>query len=165
MLSPAEKLYLIKGVSIMKKKVTISTPELSVVDNALVWENSVIFLSAISNISTMHFKAMPFPMWAFVVYILGLISLFENALVGFCLLLFSITNIIVWFFQDNKIKNQRSLIILTNDGVAYSFIFKDFKFLDKVYEVLISFMTENKNEIKSIKIDIQNSKIKAMYRS
>ena len=92
-------------------------------------------------------------------------SLFDNALVGFCLLLFSITNIIVWFFQDNKIKNQRSLIILTNDGVAYSFIFKDFKFLDKVYEVLISFMTENKNEIKSIKIDIQNSKIKAMYRS
>ena len=132
---------------------------MSVVDNALVWENSVIFLSAISNISTMHFKAMPIPMWAFVVYILGSISLFENALVGFCLLLFSITNIIVWFFQNNKIKNQRS------DGVAYSFIFKDFKFLDKVYEVLISFMTENKNEIKSIKIDIQNSKIKAMYRS
>ena len=75
---------------------------MSVVDNALVWENSVIFLSAISNISTMHFKAMPFPMWAFVVYILGLISLFENALVGFCLLLFILVALdvfIIFFFN------------------------------------------------------------------
>ena len=64
-----------------------------------------------------------------------------------------------WFFENNEAQSQRKLIILTNAGVTYSFIFRDLEFLDKVYAVLISSMAENRRAGQNIKINIKNSQI------
>lgn len=143
----------------MKKEATINTPELSIVGNAMAWKNSVIFLSNISSISTIPLETIPFPMWALGIFIIGLICLFKFALVGFGLLLLGGMGIAGWFFENNEAQSQRKLIILTNGGVTYSFIFRNLQFLDEVYGVLISLIAENKKEVKNIKIDIQNSQI------
>ena len=143
----------------MKKEATINTPELSIVGNAMAWKNSVIFLSNISSISTIPLESIPFPMWALAIFILGLICLFKFTLIGFGLLLLGGMGIAGWFFENNEAQSQRKLIILTNAGVTYSFIFRDLEFLDKVYAVLISSMAENRRAGQNIKINIKNSQI------
>lgn len=151
----------------MKKEATINTPELSIVGNAMAWKNSVIFLSNISSISTIPLESLPFPLWALGISVAGLICLIgidDFALIGACLLLFGGFFIASWYLKNNDLKSQRKLIILTNAGVTYSFVFNNMAFLDQVYAVLISLIAENKKEVSKIKINIQNSQISGNAR-
>lgn len=143
----------------MKKEKTIETPELSISGNIMKWENSIIQLSNISSISTVPLSVQAFPWWTIILIVLGM-SIFDTSVL-IALLMFAISAIIIfsWYQKNKEIKTKKFLVILTNSGISFSFLFNNKKFLDEVLHVLSCIIAEGKTTNHNIKININNSTI------
>ena len=125
----------------------------------MAWKDSVIQLSNISSISTVPLALKQFPLWTLIGIFIGLLLFKFSALTAILFIALSVICIYLWNKQNMELKSQKNLIILMNSGITFSFLFKDEKFLNKVFGVLSSIIAEGNKGSHHVKININNSTI------
>jgi hypothetical protein len=143
----------------LKKEKTITTPQLSIAGNVMTWGESVIQLSNISSISTVPLDLMPFPTWAILILCGGLFLFKYTWAISLILMACAAAYIYFWYLKNSELKSQKNLIILTNSGMTFTFLFQDQNFLDQVFKVLTTIMAEKDTGTHIIKVNINESTI------
>lgn len=143
----------------MQKDKTIDTPQLVITGNIMLWKDSMLQLSNISSVSAVALQPVPFPGWALLVLLLGLFAFTIQAVIAFVMIVVAVSFIFLWVKNNNDISKQKKLIIRMNSGMVCSFLFNDKEFLDRVFGVLGTIISEAGKEERNIKIDINNSTI------
>lgn len=143
----------------MKKEKNIITPQLVIAGNIMAWKDSVLQLSNVSSVSTVPLEPIPFPSWALLALLVGLIIFKASWLAAVAFIAVAVVGILYWYQKNENLKMQKNLIILMNSGMTFSFLFNDQKFLNKVFGVLSSIIAEGGKEERHVKININNSTI------
>ena len=71
-----------------------------------------------------------------------------------------IVGIVYWYLYNSYLEKQKRLIIITNSGRIFSFVFHDMEFLQRVYGVLDTIIAKDDKQYGNIQINIENSTIK-----
>lgn len=139
-------------------KSIIDTPSMYIRKNIMIWENNMIQLSNISCISASDVDDLPYPTWAAVIILVGLVMFKVSALLAIVLLLAGAFVSFQWYTQNQKRKNEAILTIRMNSGSTFYILFNSKTFLQKVLTVLENTIV-NGNVPGSVKIDIKDSNI------
>lgn len=148
----------------MKKEKNIMTPQLLIDGNIMAWKDSVIQLSNISSVSTVPLEPVSFPSWTLLMLLVGLLALMASKtsailFIAIAFIAIAAIGILCWYSKNEDLKTQKTLIILMNSGMTFSFLFNNQEFLDKVFGVLSSIIAEGGKAERHVKININNSTI------
>ncbi len=142
-----------------KKERIVETNNLLIRGNLLLWKGVIIQISNISLLTTADFNGPSFPIWSFLLIILGF-AMFSNAiLAGIALILISIFIIFRWYKKTQIAKNRKYLNILLNSGQTYSILFNNHAFLSKVFKVLANILDDGVSPNTNYYIDMSNCTI------
>lgn len=118
----------------------IDTDSFKIYGNCLEVKDTVIQLSNVSLVANNPLARTKFPLWTLVTLILGFACLFVRngtvIVLGLALLFTGGAIICVWFFQTEREKQLKKLVIATNSGQTFSILFEQGEFLDKVIGTL-----------------------------
>lgn len=140
-----------------KKEKVIETSGLQIRGNLLRWNDDIIQISNISQISIGNYPTQPFPMWTVAAILIGLVAMWFNTLVGLLGLLLGGGVIFIWYQERQSQKDYKFLHLRLNSGTCFSFIFEQQDFLRKVLEVFANIFEDVEDNVNnSITIDIKN---------
>lgn len=143
----------------MKKEKNIITPQLLIAGNIMAWKDSVLQLSNISSVSTVPLEPIPFPIWAILLFLAGLVTFKTSLPIAIVFIAIAVIAVLYWYRKNEDLKTQKNLIVLMNSGITFSFLFDNQKFLNEVFCVLSSIIAEGGKEERHVKINISNSTI------
>lgn len=135
---------------------TIETPSVYIRKNIMIWDNNMIQLSNISCISASGVNDLPFPVWAAIVMLVGLVMFAMSPFVAIVLIAVGGFFAFQWYSKNEKRKEEAILTIRMNSGSNFFFLFNDKNFLHKVLNVLENIIV-NGNVSGSIEINIKDS--------
>jgi len=120
----------------LKGNKIINTPRLYIEGNIMRWEGNMLQLSNVVNVSTVPQGLLVFPIWTILLILVGGILIRE--LIWLALIMFVLAGLVIfwWYKRNEELKTQSYLILHTNSGKEYSFLFDDREFLNKVFNVL-----------------------------
>lgn len=142
--------------SIMKN--SIQTEWLSIRGNIMSWDNTMIQLSNVSCISTTLLEQVPFPKYALLLILAGIVMLKVNILVGLVALALAGGWIYIWYDTNTKRSLQTVLSINMNSGMNFNLLFGNKAFLRDVLTVLEKIITEGGIGDHNLNIDIYGCK-------
>jgi len=137
----------------------IDTPNLYIEGNIMMWEGNILQLSNVVNISIVPQGLLGFPFWTLFLILVG-IGLFQvNILLA--LISFVITGGVIyfWYKRNKELRTQAHLILNTNSGKEFSFLFGDRAFLKRVFDVLAAIIVDGPSVKGGIDINISNNQI------
>lgn len=137
---------------------TIETPSVYIRKNIMIWDNNMIQLSNISCISASGVDDLPFPVWAAIVMLVGLVMFAMSPFVAIVMIAVGGFFAFQWYSKNEKRKEEAILTIRMNSGSNFFFLFNDKNFLHKVLNVLENIIV-NGNVSGSIEINIKDSNI------
>ncbi|HRX58756.1 MAG TPA: hypothetical protein P5075_08290 [Eubacteriales bacterium] len=124
---------------------TIETDFLTIKGNMMKWSDTIIQISNISIISTVHVAAKRFPFLSFVFILIGAIILKlgvtdivsvefygVSLLGGIALIVAALAWMLLWVDRKQRADEMQQLSILMNSGTVYSIVFQNKKFLAEV---------------------------------
>jgi hypothetical protein len=134
----------------------INTPTLKIEDNILYFEDYFLQISNISQVSVAPIKKRAYPMFAFVLVIIGLLLLLSHNEFGIIvgILLIACGGYFIYRVYVQNSNLGEALRIELNSGSIFRFIVINRPFLNEIITVLQS--CANK-KISNIIIDMQNS--------
>lgn len=137
----------------------IDTPNLYIEGNIMSWEDNMLQLSNVVNISTVPQGLLAFPFWTLLLILAGFILI--RQIFWFALIMLILSGIIIywWYKRNEELKTQSHLVIHTNSGKVYSFLFSDRKFLKEVFNVLGEIILNGHSMKGGIHISITGNKI------
>lgn len=140
-----------------KKEKVIETAGLQIQGNLLRWNDVVIQISNISQISVGSYPSQPFPMWTIAAILIGLMFMQFNVFIGLVALLVGGGAIFLWYQERQSKKDYKFLHLHLNSGTHFSLIFEQQQFLRKVLEVFANIFEDvDDNVNNNITIDIKN---------
>lgn len=143
-----------------KKEKVVETPGLHIQGNLLRWNDVVIQISNISQISVGRYPTQPFPLWTIAAILIGLIVMKFNVLIGLVGLLLGGGVIFIWYQDRQSKKDYKFLHLHLNSGTRFSLVFEQQKFLNKVLEVFANIFEDVEDNVNNnITIDIKNCSV------
>lgn len=128
--------------------------------NLIKWNGSMIQISNVSMISTAPLQFKRFPRWSIIMFLIGLIAMGKNALVGLLIMAIAILAIVEWKMTNDKRAQYRYLQIYLNSGRQFSIKVYTAEFLNRIMGVLENILVNKENQGHNITIDLKNSEIK-----
>ena len=122
------------------------------------WDNTMIQLSNVSCLSTAILDEMPFPKYAILLVLAGIVLLKFNVVVGLLALAVAGGWIYTWYNTNKKRSLQTVLSINLNSGLNFNLLFGNRAFLEDVLKVLEKIITEGGIGDRNLSIDIYGCK-------
>lgn len=143
------------------KEKTIETENLRIQGHLLQWADVVIQISNISLITAADMPLPPFPLWAGVLGLIGILLLETEfaKLVGVLFLLVAGVFIYMWFHKKQESQNHKYLNILLNSGNTYSIVFQNESFLQQVLQIFANIFEEGSQTGTNYYIDLNGCTI------
>lgn len=138
----------------MDTKNSIETKQLLIRGNIMSWDNTMIQLSNVSCLSTAVLEEIPFPKYAILLILAGIILFKFNVLVSFLVIAAGCGWIYTWYNTNRKRSLQTVLSINLNSGLNFRLLFGNRGFLDDVLKVLSKIITEGGIGDQNLSIDI-----------
>lgn len=124
------------------------------------FKNTIIQLSNVSLISSENLSLALFPIWAVVLIVLGLSTLFTRIsgliLFGIILIVCGGAAIYSWYKQNERTKQLERLLITTNSGHTFTITFNDRPFLSRVVETLREIVA-NPEHLSDVTINVKDN--------
>lgn len=138
----------------MDTKNSIETKQLLIRGNIMSWDNTMIQLSNVSCLSTAVLEEIPFPKYAILLILAGIILFKFNVLVSLLVIAAGGGWIYTWYNTNRKRSLQTVLSINLNSGLNFRLLFGNRGFLDDVLKVLSKIITEGGIGDQNLSIDI-----------
>lgn len=142
----------------MDEKKSIQTKRLLIRGNIMSWDNTMIQLSNVSCLSTAILDEVPFPKYAILLVLAGIVLLKFNVVVGLIALAVAGGWIYTWYNTNKKRSLQTVLSINLNSGLNFNLLFGNRAFLEDVLKVLEKIITEGGIGDRNLSIDIYGCK-------
>lgn len=143
-----------------KKEKVVETKQFQIRGHLLRWDDVVIQISSISQISIGSFQTQPFPIWAAAIALIGIVALKAVWFVGLLLIAIGALSIYVWYKETQKTKGYKYLHIHLNSGGIFSLLFEEEWFLREVLNVFANIFEDGgKSTNTNISVDIKNCKV------
>lgn len=138
----------------MDEKNRIETKRLSICGNIMTWDNTMIQLSNVSCLSTAILEDMPFPKYALLLILAGIVMFKFSLWVSLLALALGAGWVYNWYNTNRKRSLQTLLSINLNSGLTLKLLFGDKAFLEDVLRVLEKIITEGGIGDNNLNIDI-----------
>lgn len=142
----------------MDLKNSIQTERLLIKGNIMSWDNTMIQLSNVSCISTKLLEEIPFPKYAVLLILAGIVMFKFNVLVSLLVLALAAGWIYTWYNTNKKRSLQIVLSVNMNSGLNFNLLFGNKGFLEDVLKVLEKIITEGGIGDHNLSIDIYGCK-------
>ncbi len=142
------------------KEKVIHTDHLQIKGHLLRWNDVVIQISNISQISIGNYPVPRFPISALLILGVGLVSLPLNILFALVMIALGVFIIVVWYREKNSKKGHKFLHLRLNSGTVFSFEFAQESFLRRVLEIFANIFEDVERTANSnVTIDIKNCNV------
>lgn len=143
-----------------EKEKTMEVGNLYIKGQLLQWEDVIIQISNISLITTANVQPARFPLLSLLILLIGLLLFSSKILIASIVLLIGVAWIALWYQDYSQAKSQKFLRIYLNSGRAFSLLFKNETFLNRVMEIFANIFEEgNDYSHTNISIDIANCQV------
>lgn len=138
----------------------IQTNNLNISGHLLRWEDVVIQISNISMISTAELQKLQFPFVSITLILIGLVLIKLNFLLAVIFVGVGGFLIYAWYSENQRTKDFKYLHIHLNSGRAFSILFENPVFLNRVLNIFAEIFEDGGQIISGdIHIDIKNCNV------
>ncbi|MDO4168375.1 MAG: hypothetical protein Q4D45_00630 [Lachnospiraceae bacterium] len=141
----------------MEKNNEIKTDKLEIYKNILEWEDSIIQLSNVSQVSTKPMELQDFPKWTIIVCIVGLCVCEMNPAISIIAWFIAGIGIWLWYSENERLKTRTILTLKLNAGNNVLFVFNNKEFLKRVWEVLKQIIADGNEREADVVINIKDN--------